>query len=600
MTVFLFLLLDAALYSFCLYKVGDATLLWKETVLPAGVLAASLFFSVPAIFILSFLSPLEGASSRRASFKRTLVFLFPPLFLIWAFPALYMFRPLIPALLVLAALSHSSLPEKIKRGLTDVLVFLTLSFLMPLLASTHKPFVSKETSTAISFLWMPIEWHKLSMNIGLLVKSFPFFAAGVLMFHVLALYFFVRRGENKKIAVLYVLAAFFIISRISLMHATGRKSFFWAVFGFPYIMMALSAYTGKQKVFARFSVLAFAFTALWGFYTALLPFSAGSAALPPGFSRIYPKNENEKKIFPTEYMRDVYVDERAGYLYTCYGPTSGVVRINLKTGKADIIHTKGLLRHLWTDKNSHYLYGVDWIYDELWLIRKKDFKLEKTHFLWDPVLIAPIDIEVSDDFIFVVSTEYPALTRFDKETFKKTGQINFRKEGVTKFRSGAWVIARDAGKQKLFVEMGMVNSQDEFVLVRVDEKMFRVDGNLTLKGGGLTMIAVPEKRSILLGDFYSNLIYEIDMDTLRIKRKIPAVMNCRSLAYDAKRDVIYAASFITGDMVAVRYSDGEILKKVFVGKKPSEMIYSSERDALYFGSSAGVMKVNLKIFLSGL
>lgn len=561
--VFFFLLLDALVFGACFYKTGEATLLWREAVYPFSVLVRNLVFSAGALFLLSFLAPYE-------LFHRGET--------------------------VCSAASF----EKTKRAVKDVFLIILLGIALPYLASLKTPVVKKDVSTSISFLWMPIEWHKLPMNISLLVRSFPFFAAAVAFFLLLVLWLLVSRDQKKLASLLCLLATILLASRISAMHAPERKPFFWLVFGLPFAAMAYASLRGKPRLFARMSVPAFALTVLCGFYTAFLPFSfSADTTLPAGINKIYPA-PGAKKDFPTEYMRDVYVDEDAGYLYTCYGPTSGVVRLNLKTGNVDIIHTKGLLRHLWTEKNSPYLYGVDWIYDELWLIRKENFKLEKPVFLWDPVLIAPIDIELSEDSIFVVSTEYPALTRFDRKTYKKTGQINFREAGFTKFKSGAWVIARDAEKQKLFVEIGMVNAQDEFVIVRVDEKTFRVDAQAVLRGGGLSMISIPKKRSILLGDFYSNLIYEIDMDTLAVKRKIPAVPNCRSLAYDAKRDMIYAASFIHGDMVALRYRDGKILKRVFVGKKPSEMVYSSEHDALYFGSHFGVLKIDLQTFLKDL
>lgn len=554
--MFFFLILDAWIFALCLYKVGDAWLLWNETVYPFSLPAARLAVSLLALLALSLFSPMRcgNAPSSRCT--------------VW-----------------------------LKKAAGDIALLLVFAVLLPLLAAHKNPVVRKDISTSISFLWMPIEWHKLAMNIGLLAKSFPFFAVMVLLFHCSATYVLVCREKRKPVALVYLAVGFFLISRISYMHASERKTFFWLVFGLPYFSMAAAAYAGKKTWFARLSVPAFAFTVLWGFYTAFLPFSFSSAlTLPPGMTLLYPARGGEK-MFPTEYMRDVYVDEEKNLLYTCYGPTSGIVRLDLNTGKTDIIHTKGLLRHFWTEKLSPYIYGVDWIYDELWLVRKKDFSLEKTVSLRDDVLIAPIDIELSPSAFFVVSTEYPALTRFSRHTLKKTAQINFRAQGCTRFRSGAWVMARDPLTQKLFVEMGMVNRHDDFMMVRVNEQNFQIEKQLVLPGGGLAMLAVPEKRSIFLGDFYSAFLYEMDMDTLRVKRKIRAPLNCRSLAYDAKRNFIYAASFITGEMAVLRYRDGKMLKKVFAGKKPSEIYYSSAHDALYFGSSLGVLKVDLRVFL---
>lgn len=598
--VFLYLLLDAFAYTYFLYTLVDATLLWRETAIPFYLVKQRLLYYVPLVALLSLVSPFREIKEGVVNVKITLGLLFGTIFLIWAFPVLNFLEILIPVLLVLAVLPWWKIPWRIRSCLFDVGGFLLLGFFAPCLASIQQPFVKKELHTAVSLLWFPIEWHKLSMNISLLAKSFPFFTGLILVINVVCLYFLLFRDEKRKVAWFYVLMAFLIGSRISYVHASQRRGFFWVVFGFPYLMMALAAYYGKQKIFSRFSVLAMAFTVLWGFYTAFLPVTLPfQTNLPHGFTRIYP-TVGEKKQFPTEYMRDVYVQEEQGHLFTCYGPTSGIVRLNINTGQVNLYRTRGLLRHFWTDASSPLLYAVDWIFPSVWFIQKSNFKVRKKDLPWDSILTAPIDIEVSRENIFVVSTEYPSITRFSRKRLKKTGQIDFRASGLTRFKSGAWALVRDSVKEKLFVEMGMVNAKDEFAVARVDEKTFQVDSHLVLPSGGLTMIGVPEKRTLLLGDFYSHFLYEIDMGRMKVKRRIPAVLNCRSLAYDPKRDLIYAASFLTGEMAVLRYRDGKILKKAFVGKKPSEIFYSKAQDALYFGSSFGVFKVDIETFLESL
>jgi hypothetical protein len=284
-------------------------------------------------------------------------------------------------------------------------------------------------------------------------------------------------------------------------------------------------------------------------------------------------------------------------LFTAYGPTSGLVRLDLATGDVKIIPTPtGLVRYIWTQDETPKVYAIDWIASELLVVDKKTFTARR-HNIYRRDASIPFSLQVAGNRIYVTSTERPGLTEYDINTMRVIRKLDLRP--YTSFRSGVWRMMYDPGADKLFIEMGYTDLSDRNKLIRVDRKRMRVDGQAIIPAGGLEMLPIPSKRRIITASFFTTALWEYDMDTMKFVRRIEGPINCRNMAYDERRGLIYATSFLGGTLHAIRYSDGKTVKKLRLGNKASSLFLSPEpaHKTLYLGNSWGVLKMDLERFL---
>ncbi len=471
------------------------------------------------------------------------------------------------------------------------LLTIIVAIICPYLITIHTP------KKGFSLLWVPLEWYKLPQNMKLCIMVAPEIVALFIFFQFLSITAFTF--GKRKLSLVMVLSTFMLISvkLITMQAGIGRTLFYMLFFCLPFLFACFGIFKNWARFFVRSLAVATCGVLILAFYTGLLPLTNNAEiSSAPGVQKIYPAR-NDKSIFPLTYMRHIFVNKDETQAFVSYGPTSGIVKIFPETGKAKALRGLGLVRYFYTRDESPFIFAIDWIHAEWLIIDKNKFKLADSRNILDRTLIVPMNFIVTDKNVFVVSTEYPALTKFRRTPWEKLAQISFKKSGLTKFNSGAWIAAYDEKKKQIFVEMGMVDLSNAFVVAQIDAETMRIKKTLHLPEGGLELLSIPEKRSLILGSFYSHNLYEISMDTLTVKRIIKGPLTCRNIVYDAKRNLLYGLSFSHGDFWVIDYATGKCLKRITCGKKPSVMFLSENKKHLYFGSTAGIYKINLDAFL---
>lgn len=467
--------------------------------------------------------------------------------------------------------------------LADVFIFLLAGQAAVAIAGT-------KVAKAQSFLWLPLEWTKLLDHAALMWTAFPlsalvFWAAVVFLILLVAL-------RGRFVAALLVIAvAVLTVFQIMEMEAESRAAIYF-LFAAPLLVASGAAVANCHRAFARLLVIGGALLVTFFFYLGLIPFSTHGLNLPPGTERLYPQRYGQAE-FPMQFMRGLQLDEEREELFTAYGPTSGLVRLDLKSREARVMRYSGLIRSLWAGVETQKLYALDWLNADMLDIDKERFSLLRKVNLFDYVLIAPVDFAIADGKLFVLSSDRPSLTRFDLESMKKEKQIDFRRMGFTAFRSGAWRLVRDDHTGRLFVIIGSTGPGGPFLLLRIDPVDLRIERFASLPEGGMELLALPEKRSVMAASFFSKNFYEVDMDTMRVRRVFPGVLTCRSMAYDKKRGALIASSYTTGELAFIRYAGAEKTGSYYIGKKPSSLALDSANDVLYFGSASGIFRTAL-------
>lgn len=468
-------------------------------------------------------------------------------------------------------------------AVADVALFILMGILMAKLAEL-------ETTKTRSFLHLAMEWSKMPANVALMWNAFPLSVS--LLWAALAGLLFLLAALRRRFAAAAVAAllAAPIVYLIFIMGANARTAVY-LLFVLPLVLASFAALLNLTRMFARLLFMGGNLLTIMLFYIGVFPLFPAALSLPPGTEKLYPP-PGERAEFHLRFMREFQLDGSS--LFASFGPSSGFVRFDLDTREAHVLESPGLIRTLWTSGDTDELLAIDFVQMELKRVDKERFEVRERVNLFRHGLAAPMDFTVVDGKMFVINSDNPSITRFDLRTMRNEKQINFRDLGITTFRTGAWQLERDERSGRLFVELGHVNARGLFYLLRIDPQDLAYDSYAPLPEGGLELLAIPQKRSVVMASFFSRNLYEIDMDTMKVRRVFQGPLTCRNLAYYPKRDALVASSFTTGELSFIRYEDAETLGTYRIGKKTTALLVAPDEDALYFGSASGIFRTDLK------
>ena len=536
-----FLAMDAFVYVFLIYKLIEIFLLFSDRViLPDFSSMRFIVLSVCALIVLNKIY----AQWLQKDFRRVfLIEIFTAAFLI-ALPVALYFLP-------------------VKKGATSI--------------------------------WLPLEWHKLPKNFFLMAEISPFFFWG----GVASFFLFINQlVKGRKMNILYgTLLIFIVLVLYRLPYIPEKAGRYFAAFGIPFVITLIASITLSPRLFARSYLVSFLGFMIFGHYVGLLPvFVKNDLKNEKAVTKIYPLHR-ASSAFPLIFMREFYVDVKRNYLFTSYGPASGLVRINLKNGKADKLVHHGLIRYIYSQDNTNFLYALDWDKGDFIVVQKEPFYIKKRTNILTHKLIAPWAFSFYKNNVYVTFHERASLVKYQLRPFKRLREMYFKELNFTHFNSGALKCVMDEKNKKLFVELGMVDLKDRFLLLKIDLKTFTVENKATIPEGGLELLFLKNKNSIIAASFFSDNFYEYDAGTLKLKRVFKGPLNSRNVAYDEDRDYLYATSFLGGKLYVMRYDDAKPVKEIHVGKKSSSLFYDKKNDVLFLGSSLGVFKIHLKTFL---
>lgn len=449
--------------------------------------------------------------------------------------------------------------------------------------------------------FLPTEWHRMGSVYLALIKVSPALYICYLLTGLFVIYAALH-GKGKisvksMMVFLVVVILFFFRFR-----GPFPERGFNVVFA-PVLVGILLTFTGFIFGFQKLMVRSFLITLLCGwillFYMGRVPvFKTGEDILRlPGAQQVYPLPGQRSQI-TLAYLREIYVEPEDNTLFAAFGPTSGFLKVDLEQLKNPrILNYPSVVRHMVSSSQTPYLYALDWLGADMVLVNKKRFSIAKKINLFDKLTLLAWSFQMHQNHAYVISSDLPGVTEYALPDFVKKEQISFLKHGVTLFKEGALESALDTQKNKLFVEVGMVDLKGRYAVVRLDARTLTIEEKLILPEGGLSLLWIPESRSLLVASFFSRKIYEMRGDGLKIKRILDGPWICRNMIYDPKRKLLFASGYGSGDLWVIHYPSGEKLARFWVGQKVSALFYSQAQDSLYIGSSRGILQIKLQEFL---
>ena len=282
------------------------------------------------------------------------------------------------------------------------------------------------------------------------------------------------------------------------------------------------------------------------------------------------------------------------------GPTSGIAKIDLQTGEVvgDPIQIKGLIRFFWTDWDSPYLIGANYISFDVHIIDKEPFALRKqwnlqhdTH----PNSPFAVDVLPARDRFYIVYYEFGGIGEYALSDFRALRKLYFKEAGISKYLTGGYQIAVDREREKILVPLGIVDEQNRYKLLRIDARTLQVEDQVLYEGAGMGFVFVPSINRAFNTTFYDHEIYEFEIyPKLRVIKKIEGPYCSKSIQYDAGRDRLYASSFATGELFVIDRGSGKTLYKTFIGNKAENVYYHPLLDRLYLSSAGGIHELDLR------
>ncbi|MBI2891049.1 MAG: hypothetical protein HYY13_09735 [Nitrospirae bacterium] len=442
-----------------------------------------------------------------------------------------------------------------------------------------------------SGLWLPLEWHKLPLNIELMSRISPAPAVAMAAFFGF-LTVALASGRRPLRVILWTALAAWAIFNISLARSDALRSkaiLYGVAFGAP-PFVALFLGLGRYLRWASRSALAGLLgTLIFWHYAAVLP-PKSSPNYPPPFELVYPR-PGTTPDFPLAFMRDYALSPDGRFLYTNYGPASGLARIDLQTGTAEVRHVPGLSRYLWLDPSGDPLYTMDWDRGDFIVFGTNPFLIRSRADLLEQGRVAPWSFDVTETRLYIGFHEAPILAEFDRASLSLLRTLDLKREGWTRFNSGLYKVVFDRATHAIYTEAGMTDLRDRFVLLKIDPDTFAVTESAELPEGGLDFTLVPPRNTLVTASFFSNRFYEYSLGPLQLRRVIEGPLNSRNIVYDARRNLLYALAFLPGELRCIAYDTGQTLVRQEVGNKAQSLLLDAARDALLIGSSHGVYRV---------
>lgn len=455
------------------------------------------------------------------------------------------------------------------------------------------------TSKGFSNAWLPLEWHKVPPNLLLMARiSLPETLIGIGVLVVLG-YALAARSKLGPAVFIAVLAAWAVFNAYHVDHSLGsnKAAAYRIAFVFPCALGAGLALVGLKRWGARLAAVGASGSLIFWHYVGVLPPRPPTMEpVPAGFTRFYP-HDGVPTAFPLSHMRDYVITPDRRFLFTCYGPASGLSRIDLATGEAKIIEVHGLARYLWLDPSGTEILTMDWDSGDFLKFSTEPFAITQQVNILENPRIAPWDFAVAGDRVYVTFHEHPVLAEFDRATIRLTRELRFDEQGFTKFHAGLLKVAYDDASGMLYAELGMTDAGNRFLLVQVDPATMTVRQKAVLPEGGLDFVIIPSKKRIVAASFFSDHFYEYSTEPLELVRTFEGPLNSRNVVFDARRDLFYSLAFMPGELWALDYASGTVLRRHDIGAKAQSLMLDAEKDELYFGSAQGGYKIALPAWL---
>ena len=294
-------------------------------------------------------------------------------------------------------------------------------------------------------------------------------------------------------------------------------------------------------------------------------------------------------------------------LFASYGPSCGILSVDLINQKVDHLHIPGLFRDMQMLEEPYRLWAANWRQGDLILVDPVSFEIACTIDVFAQDIPKPYHMAWDGETLYLTNLNPPRLFDTTVKVTKYNGEpwrggpakceleinrvLDFHEIGYTPYQDAAHYSYFHKESGKIYVSVGVLEDTYLMGLAEVDVNTWELTGDLRLPAGGIFFNEVSD--TFILPSFYYGKMWEVRREDLSIIREIEADPRSFKIAFDPYRLMIYTASRITGTVRVIDYKSGETLHRLPVGAKSEPLLYDEAKDILYTGGASGIVHIKL-------
>jgi hypothetical protein len=517
----------------------------------------------------------------------------------------------VAVLLVLHGLKPRQGRPKLSGFVVELLIFGGLL----VLAAFEAGF--KTTDKGIDYSWLRVEVIKAPLWFAMFTRACPGFTAVTV--GVIALLAWTSLSSPRSVLIRILpgvaVAVFIWLISTTFSPLTDGAGFYVIFFSAPLVAFWVS-------LAFRASVLAFRMcpfvlhTLLIALtYIGVLPviglapeFVCESPSCGPsqpnrfGVARLFPQGDAKPDSSFAFLRKMVLAGDRA---FFSYGPTCGIYAVQRDTGALQNLPIPGLIRDLRLSADGRNLWATNWMRGDFLAIDPQSLKPICAADLFRQGMATPWGFVVDREsgLVYMSNVTLPIVAELTVEMqgencgVKVDRSIDFHATGYTRFTDGAFDLHVDRARNRLYVLVGMLEGRFEIGLVEIELSSFTVLRDIRLPAG-TTLVPVRGRDTVLLPSYYGDSIYEVSLPSMTLVRTISAAPTITAIEQDERRNVFYATSRTTGELLVIDDARGAIVRSFAVGAKPDALKLDTATDQLFLGSGRGVFRIDLARFWS--
>ena len=302
-------------------------------------------------------------------------------------------------------------------------------------------------------------------------------------------------------------------------------------------------------------------------------------------------------------------NETPGHLFASYGPSCGIISLDMLTKEVNHLHIPGLFRDMQM-LEDYRLWALNWRQADLLLVDPIEFEVACSVDLFEEDIPKPYFMAWNGDTLYLTNGTPPRLfelkvqvesrrrdpwrggkAQCDVEVVK---MVDLHEVGYTPYQGRIHYSYFHAPTRKIYLSVGILEQTYMMGLVEVDVDTFEVTETCACLPGHLLQ---REHRHLHLAELLLRPHVRSDPGRPEGDRQFPADPRSFKVAYDKERELIYASSRITGSVRVIDYKSGETLHNLPVGAKSEPLYYDEAADALFTGGASGIVQIDLSRLL---
>jgi len=303
------------------------------------------------------------------------------------------------------------------------------------------------------------------------------------------------------------------------------------------------------------------------------------------------------------------IQRTPGRLFASYGPSCGIISVDMLTYEVSHMHIPGLFRDMQLIPGEpDRLWALNWRQADLLLVDPIEFEIACSVDLFEQDIQKPYFMAWDgEETLYLTNGTPPRLFELKARveaadggpwkggeaqcSFEVVKMLDLHEVGYTPYQDAIHYSYFHAPTRKIYLSAGVLEATYLMGLVEVDVDTFEITGDLRLPAGGIFFNEATD--TFLLPSFYYDRMYEATREDLTVLRQFPADPRSFKVAFDSKRKLIYASSRISGTVRVIDYDSGETLHNLPVGAKSEPMYYDEGSDALFTGGASGIVRIDL-------